>query len=191
MSVPFDTIKCSSCDYSSWLLGRNGWKYYQLPNDEKLTVGSTWGWCYDCKELKAIESLPTQQSIAEQLHRDEAALSAIKNTGLSGKLLQLLGKDRFGIEQINDRFQNSRNWLAFLEHRSSPPRCLTCSSTHIKQLGLPETEDYKGFMLNDFKHPDCGGTLWLRQHEMRLNISYTPKCYDTEGMFIEETESLA
>ena len=188
MSVPFNTIKCGTCNYSSWLLDRNGWKYYQLPNDEKLTIHSAWGWCYNCKELKAIETFPTLQSIEGKLHKYKSALSEVKDTGLPGKLLQLLGKDRFKIEQIYDRINNSENWLTFLKQRSSPTRCLTCSSTHIKPLDLPETKDYKGFMLNDFKHPDCGGTLWLRQNSFWLNAAYAPKSYDTEGMFLREDE---
>ena len=191
MSVPFNTIKCSTCNYSSWLLGRNGWKYYQLPNGEKLTVNSAWGWCYDCKELVAIEAFPTLQSIEEKLREDKFALLKIKDTSLSCKLLQLLGKDRFKIKQIYDRINNSENWLTFLKQRSSPARCLTCSNTKIKTLDLPKTEDYKGFMLKSFKHPDCGGTLWLRQNNFWLNATYTPKCYDTAGVFIETVESSA
>jgi hypothetical protein len=103
MSVPFNTLKCNACDYSSWLLSRNGWKYYLLPNDEKLTIESIWGWCYVCKDLKAIERLPASHLINEELRKAEVASTDVQNTTLSVKLLRLLGKDSFKIKQSYDR----------------------------------------------------------------------------------------
>ena len=79
-----------------------------------------------------------------------------------------------------------RWFMDFLKNRKSPPRCLRCGSTETKEINIPSigrhNEGQKKINL-DFKHPLCGGDLYIEEGSIRNFYSFRNVLYyDTEGV---------
>ena len=74
--------------------------------------------------------------------------------------------------------------ILFVKERESPPKCLVCGATNITSINVRDLDYYNpgpDKELIGFKHPNCGGELWLIRDPIRWNVKFTPQLYDVEG----------
>lgn len=56
MSVDSSSIKCDKCDYGSSMSVVHGIFNY-ISDGSKFNVSRSYGWCFNCKDIVAIENL--------------------------------------------------------------------------------------------------------------------------------------
>lgn len=184
MSMPFKIIKCDTCDYeahSSCIWGNFD---YVDPDGTQFDVNRTYGWCYSCQDIRPIEDLSDEEQLEDGINTNFQKIADIKSSDLLGRFLQLLGKNGWQISNLKEDIKNNQRRLEFLHERKSPPKCLTCSSTDIKRLNLPNTQGSNIEKITEFKHPNCGGHLLVKNSEWMVNVALSTKEYDLNGHFL-------
>ena len=75
--------------------------------------------------------------------------------------------------------------------RIGTEKCLECGGTDISKFDGDYTLEYDsgrglftGTKRTGFNHPGCGGEIIASSNPVRLNIAFTPKYYDFNGLLI-------
>jgi len=77
--MPWDmTIHCDGCSFESSISVLWGIFKYVLPNDTSVSVKRRLGWCDSCRNLQAVEKLPTETEVARELQAHMARLHEIE-----------------------------------------------------------------------------------------------------------------
>lgn len=205
MSMPYDLVRCQKCQmqwptHVTW-----GYFEYELSPDRTLSVDRTVGWCHACEGFEAIEVLPERTSLIrkiETLGDAVAAIRAEKRDRANRGLLGWIQDKRLGISRENLTTQLSRkngemreteDALLWGEKRKSANCCLTCGSTHVEHIELGPCSDFRKQVTHriEFRHPKCGGEMFLRGSGVSLAKSFhLRRIYDPEGRFIRESPIL-
>lgn len=184
MSMPFKTITCDTCDFTANTTSLWGRFDYVAPNGTRLDVNRTYGWCYNCQDIRAIEDLSDEEKLKNDIDTNTKKIAAIRNTSTLGRLLQMLGKDRWLINSLNKDIENNKRRLIFLHERKTPPKCLTCSGTDIIRINIPTTQGSNIEKITEFKHPNCGGHLLVKNSEWMVNVARSTKEYNLNGQLL-------
>lgn len=185
MSMPFRIIRCDKCDFEAYSSCIWGEYSYVSPDGSRLNVNRTYGWCYSCQDIRPVEDLSDEEKVKNDTATDIQSIADIRRTNLLGKLLQLLGKDRWQISNLKKDINNNKRRLAFLHERKSAPKCLTCSSTEIKKISIPTPQGDNVETIEDLQHPNCGGNLLVQNSQWWINVGLRTKEYDLDGRLLE------
>lgn len=129
------SIRCDSCDYHRNVFFSH--RVYKLPNLEYgLPVRANLGWCNECRNAVAVESIPELDQLTEELnHERRNARNHEVETGLP-----------------NNHLIWAESRLEWRQNRRSPSRCLECGTTNIIDFGdCLATKDGDTIA----KHPNC------------------------------------
>ena len=190
MSVIENLIKCTKCDFVSSDTNRYGsFKYlddkaiYYLDKDD--------GWCYDCNSIVAIESLTELKSTIDSMISIAEKISIVKNANMLTKLTSNYKEIKRNYDYYIKELDILKWSIKFITNRKSLPRCLTCGSTEVSKLNIPSTSrgDEAGKKIRiGYKHPNCGGELYLETGTVSTFYQYNDIYYNTEGQRIINKE---
>lgn len=159
MSIPNQFLRCTSCTFEAVVRRRPVTIVYELADGSSVKSGRLYGWCAECQGVRDIESRLEVEILRQQLEVDTKRRAGLKSRVARFGNRLFGGKDSEGVE-----FEQMILRLRLAESRKSPPRCLTCGSTSVHQLGtvvLPHS---------------CGGELKLHEaDDDSPRFSYRPE----------------
>lgn len=188
--MPFKIISCDTCDFKASTTCLWGMFDYVSPDGARLDVNRTYGWCYYCQNICPVEDLSDEAKIKNDIDSKFQKIANIQNTGLIGKLLQLLGKNWVTINDLRKDIKNKQHRLTFLHERKSPPKCLVCSGSEIKKINLPNPQEENIDKIADIRHPNCGGNLLVQNSHYWINTVLPAKEYDLNGILLQENNPI-
>lgn len=185
MSMPYKTISCDTCDFKTSTTCLWGNFDYVAPNGTKLNINRTYGWFYDCQDIRAIEDLSDADKLKNDIETDIKKIDDIRKTDLIGKILQFLGKDKWRINSLKEDIETNQRRLEFLHERKTPSKCLVCSSAEIQIIHIPDPQGDNVDKISEFRHQNCGGNLLVHNSKWWINAALPLREYDLDGIFIE------
>lgn len=194
MSMTFDMIQCSRCDFSASSSASWGRFFYKLEDDRIIPMNRRLGWCHSCKTARAIENLDpaiVERSIDENTSKSSKQLNRVAKI-LSKiwpfRILEFRGTAN-GAEMFNFNNEKVQDGLALVDliaGRLSEAKCLECGSTQVEKLDVPSISYTDPNVFLGFKHPECGGKLIAEESNIRINMIMSQKYFDREGNFLYE-----
>lgn len=183
MSMPYDFIKCTHCDFIGFDRVLWGRRDYLLSDGQRMRVDRQMGWCHACDDVTAIEDLSDVEAKGT-ISEANTELATLKRPGLIATLQRKFNYGPQQIEHWQEKIQVAEARLSFLRSRQDPIRCLICSSTHVEPI-YPESERGLHVMSRrvHFMHPNCGGNLFRENSncwEAGLPMART---YSANGVF--------
>jgi hypothetical protein len=176
-----------------------GTKEYALPNGLRLRAPSRLGWCHDCKGLAAVESISIEDRLAD-IQRIETDLAEC----LPPPILPWWRLDQFifregalTLEEERKRrhrsltiaLDDARDLLKLQEQRVNPPRCMECGTTNVTVPFVTNEspwEDRSQPRVSGFRHPNCGGEIFMIDDGLRIAVAPSVRRYTPQGDFIEK-----
>lgn len=195
MSMPFTLIHCTRCDFGASSTELWGGFYYVVDDQRQIPVSRMPGWCKTCQTVRAIEDLSVLR-VNERLEKRCAEADA-QRTLVDRRLNRIWPLNLLQSKQRTDHeikildfyeqeVENETGLLKIIEGRHSDGKCLVCSCVRITELDVPFVYDPETTVPLGFNHPNCGGDLFAKGSNWRINISLPNKHYDTEGAFLYE-----
>ena len=184
MSMPYDVIYCSKCDFQAVSTVLWGRFLYWADDGKEAYFSRKLGWCHDCKTVRAIEELPqVEQVLRRRIELDQELNGDLRmdrflawmGTEKSWRLKHAL-EERDGLDVLET--------VANLERK---PRCLACTSENVADIQAPFARDLPSTfdMELPFFHPDCGGSLRFKDSKgYRLAKGPSVLRMTVEGNFI-------
>ena len=195
MSMPFEVIQCSRCDFSASSSQAWGRFYYVLDDQRLVPLCRTLSWCHDCKSIRAIEDLSIDllnekiRDRRKKVRTQHALVSRRKSMIWPFNLLlseQQTARKIRTLDHCEQALQDELDLLSIVEARQSEEKCLVCSSPHVTKVDVPSVYSPETSAPIDFRHPDCGGALTATGSTFWINVILKSKHYDTEGVFLYE-----
>lgn len=183
MSVNSSTIKCDKCKYTSSMSVVHGIFNY-VDNGKEYNVDRSFGWCYDCKEFVAIEYLGIDKTIDSKIKEMQEKIKFVDDAGFWLRMKSEYKKLKRDYEFYLNQIQELEWKLSFQKNNKRKPKCLVCGSENVESVNVGELDYYNpgpDKKLIDFKHPKCGGELWVVRNPIRWNVRFEPRLYDIEG----------
>jgi hypothetical protein len=166
MSYPTAYVYCDKCDYTNTANLKPAASFYKIFLFNDLFLKDTNGWCNSCNKNVMIENF------------DNKRKSFIQEQYLKWKADKK-------IKFIYYFFKNLW-WKAQIRNCDNPKRCLNCGSTDIEKIVIPYPEEIDEPLNIGYKHPGCGGNLWVNNDGLRLNSKYYDKrIYTLNGKYIK------
>lgn len=144
MSIDSDSVICTECDFRMILNYRPILLVYEF-NKNKIELGRSYGWCWDCKNICDIEPKFDVDIIESELEEVR------KESESKGLLSRIFNNTEFNDLKI--KIVNLKTELDIAKFRLNQRRCLNCGSNH--------TQEISSFYNYFFKHT-CGGHLHLK-----------------------------
>lgn len=201
MSWPATTFKCNRCDFSQCDAVAWGTKEYLLPSGLRLQAPSQLGWCHDCKDLAAVESISAEDRLAEiqEREKDLAECPAPRTPRWWHLGRYFFYKATLAFEKLEKRHHfsrvvrlaDARDLLILQQQRKSPPRCMVCGSANVTapiMLNRARWEDRSQPKTTGFQHPNCGGDILMIDDDLRIGLAPSVRRYTAEGEFIEKID---
>lgn len=199
MSWPATTFKCNRCDFSQCDAVAWGTKEYLLPNGLRLPAPSQLGWCHDCKDLAAIESISVEDRLVEiqKIEKDLAECPAPRTPRWWHLGRYIFYKGTLAFEKLEKRHHfwlvvrlaDARDLLILQQQRTSPPRCMECGSANVTAPVITNRarwEDRSQPKATGFQHPNCGGDILMIDDDLRIGLAPSVRRFTPEGDFIEK-----
>lgn len=186
MSMPFTQFSCDRCEFTADSTVLWGMFTYQLEDGQTMNVDRCLGWCHQCNTVTAIEDL-SGEGARNQISEAEQELASIINKSGIWNLLNRLFSSHARLQEINhwhEKKADGERTLAFLAHRSDPPRCLFCSSTAVAKLPQARNVDRDNQLAIGFTHPECGGQLFAIKSSYSVSIEPSNRSYSPSGVFM-------
>lgn len=183
MSIPSSTIKCDKCDYTSSMSVTLG-IYSYVDNGKEYNISRSLGWCYNCKKFVPIEDIGIDITIVPKIKEMQEKIKFVDEAGFWIKMGSKYKKLKRDYNFYNREIKNLKWRLSFLKNINRGPKCLVCGSENIESVDVKELDYHNpgpDKKLIDFKHPGCGGELWLIRNPIRWNLKFIPQLYDVEG----------
>ncbi len=195
MSMPFTLIQCTRCDFGASSIELWGGFYYVLDDQRLVPLSRVLGWCHTCQSVRAIEDLSIGR-VHERLEEKRTEADT-RRALVNRRRTRIWPLNLFLVKQRTDReieildfyeqeVENNIALLKIIEGRHSDGKCLVCGYFRITELDVPFVYDPETTVPLGFNHPNCGGDLFAKGSNWRLNISLSNKHYDTEGAFLYE-----
>lgn len=183
MSIPVVRLACDRCGESFSHRVLYGLFDYELADGARISLERRLGWCGVCATVVAVESLDPTPTVEEY-----AAVSR-KLQDIGGIISALLPSRRRAITFYRERLNELELRLAMLKRRQCGPRCLECGSVKVALLpATPDLEEDGPHVPAGWNHPGCGGEMQAYLPSMRFSYNYRLRIYDTEGVFLRETD---
>ena len=201
MSLPATTFYCSRCNFNDGDVGTWGMKEYVLPNNVRIVVNRSLGWCDDCEGVVSVE-LFSEEACLRDIQQAEQSLTAsgqrprriwwqlhrfIFHRAWQGYVTNW---ERRHFRLTCD-LDDAKDSLTHLRQRLNPPRCLACGSKKIRAPLVANAEAWENMEQPKpigFIHPGCGGELWMYQDGLRIGLRPSVSYYTPEGDLIDNEE---
>ena len=187
MSILQSSIKCDKCDYRSTMAVTTG-KFFYVFDGDQYNVDRCHGWCYECQKFVAMEYLGKEKVIEAEILKAQDIMSFVETAGFWTKMKSEYKKQKRDYSYNQKRLKWLNERLANLKEKQRPPRCLVCGATNVQSIYVRDLDynnpDIKEKLM-EFKHPNCGGELWLIRSTIRGSIEFIPRLYDVEGNMLD------
>ena len=183
MSVYSSTIKCDKCDYGSSMSVVHGIFNY-ITDGNKYNVERSHGWCYECHKFVAVEDFNANKFIEAEIIEIQEKIKFVETAGFFTRMKSEYKQLKRNYEYYFKHIKELEWRINFNNNRKSLPKCLVCGATNIENINVKELDYYNPGpekRIMGFKHPECGGNLWLVKSSYRFNIRYEPQLYNVEG----------
>jgi hypothetical protein len=142
--------------------------YYCTPDAIPPMLHCQKAWCFGCSSLTQAEKLLSPDQLIEY-HR---SISKI-NQDMSYRY----GRSKKTIEILQQRYDGQlESGLRLHKFRRSPPRCLSCGSTHIQYYSIEESRTGK------YMHPNCGGYFIHSKPDRFLHVMWADCWLTIDGL---------
>lgn len=133
MSMPNSLVRCDGCDFLGCIRHRPITLQYYLPNGQRLEAYRRFAWCASCDDIVDAEKHLDADAI-------QAQITAQQSFNRLDLFASLLGKEpedesNADAELTREKLQELEMQLLLARIRQSPPRCLKCGGTEIKNIG--------------------------------------------------------
>jgi len=187
MSMPFINLDCDKCDFHGSSMTTWG-DFRYIANKSELNINRLLGWCFNCKKLAPVEDFSDIDEVIAEIGELTTDLKSDYEKWLSYLFLILTRKHTvYRINEISDLTKR----LHLIRQRKGSEKCLTCGSENIKIFDGDYSLEYEvmegvfqGTKHTGFIHPECGGEIIASSNAMRLNMKFTPQCYNFDGSVI-------
>ncbi len=179
-------IYCDRCNFTSNTSRFWGSRKYLLADGREMWMAETWGWCFNCADLAAVEDLSCSESDWRRASRIREALreATLSACDCSRRVFTPLPEAR--LTALSQELEELECRLDFLSQRSATAKCLHCYSTAVAPV-RSKWDGTENFCL-EFVHPSCGGGLWVGTWRMRILDLWMPTfLFDPEGNFLCES----
>ncbi len=163
MSIPTAVIECSTCDYQVAAVQTHGAFSWCDDTGNRAQLTRELGVCEDCACVVAIEKLPSESELQDMVAEVRATHPRPMKKGFLSRLMGERKDDHPDWLKALDSMvpKNPESVLLALSEQKRRPLCLTCGSTNIAPLNLPQRDDLSETLeyTTRVKHPGCSGVL--------------------------------
>ena len=215
MSMPFDNICCTGCDFETRYLPKPIHIVYRWPSGKEFETRHSIGWCYDCDDYRDIENmdpecLRNEVSEKERERSEYRRRSAELPKGFLAwvgdywsppwKARKVRYEFKFGMRLPIQDFEETRRTLRYkikcLDKEIKETEKLLDIATQRNSRSrcltcgsdktAPATFGRDDNLTHDFKHA-CGGMLQrVTDRSLRISCRLITYVLNTEGVLLEE-----
>lgn len=214
MSIAYETIGCTNCDYEVGSHILWGESVYEMQILGTVRIKKRLGWCDDCATLVPLEDLRPRKldsnkatdnnlngivaDIAKkhtQLHQNLIGIKLITSKTQRQEFLRqsnALGAVVCELQACLCRSAEEERFNNVITTRKSQAKCLNCSSSKIFFCDLLNPTADSELIKLDYVHPNCGGKFTVLPNRNRAAIKFTQiRINSSEGIFLREVERIS
>jgi hypothetical protein len=141
--------------------------------------------------LQPVEDFSDRDSLPTEIENLKSKLKSVQQRRSIFRRIQIcLGIGSDDTNRIKRQLEKKQKRLYFFHDRTSPPKCLECSSPKIKLLSIPSFIKIEGKRKISSKHPSCGGHLMVEDSGARFTAVITGEhVYSLEGEVLSKPNS--